>query len=83
MENDKDGNKRAGREIGPGLLLVVLVALRVMRQAIGRIVRLRAHGLVTFGGSRGNRDVFVHRQICNAGTNGGSDVVREEHRRQK
>lgn len=71
------------RKIGPELLLVVLIGLRVMLQARSRIVRLRTKGLDRRRNGRMNHCVLLHRQIGNAGTNGGCDVVREEHRRKK
>ena len=83
MENRKEGSERDGMDIGGELLLVVLVALRAMRQATGRIVRLRAQVFVPFGVERANRNVLLPRQIRNAGASGSNGVAREEHRRQK
>ena len=83
MENRKEGSERDGRDIGRELLLVVLVALRAMRQATARIVGLRAQVLVPFGVERANRNVLLPRQIRHAGASGGNGVAREEHRRQK
>ena len=83
MENCKEGSERDGRDIGRERLLAVLVALRAMRQATGRVVRLRAQVFVAFGVERANRHVPLLRQIRNAGANSSNGVAREEHRRQK
>lgn len=83
MENRKEGSERDGRDIGRELLFVVLVALGAMRQATGRIVRLRAQVFVPFGVERANRNVLLPGQIRHAGASGSGGVAREEHRRQK
>jgi hypothetical protein len=81
MQRGSDRRERS--EISPGLLFVDLIGLRVMGETGARILRRRAQALVRFGDERPNRKVLRPREIGDARANGGSGVVREEHRRQE